>query len=432
MRFRWVRQLGPILALITLAWPAAAQTPRGRAVQTPSDVVQCIKCHGNRDFLTGKTNTAGPDSALFVPANALEGSVHASLRCADCHKGFDQGYPHQVSQIVVPCQTCHETEGKDWDASIHEVNAVTRGDAPTCVTCHGSHQVLATTDPRSPTYKLNVAGLCGRCHADQKIIGTYFGAPQDEQARIAAIAYPKSVHGLALTRDGLVVSASCPDCHRAHKILPAKSPESSVNRANIPATCGKCHAGVVAVFDSSAHGDDYTGTLSHVASGKRPVCIDCHSAHEIVRANQPAWLVGTVAKCGNCHKQQYESYLDTYHGQVTQLGFGLAAKCSDCHTAHDMRPASDPRSSVFVTNLVHTCQQCHPDANANFTKFYPHPEPTERTKYPALYWPYLFMTILLVSVMAFFLLHTVLWFGRETVERRRAAHARRDAGEGGR
>lgn len=418
------------VAMVLLLAGSGSAAAQGARATRAGPVVSCAKCHANRDFLAGKGTRPGEDTALFVPADALHGSVHDTLACASCHVGYDNGYPHQARQIVVPCQTCHVQEGEDWAASIHAPNAVTKGDAPTCVTCHGSHQILASSDPKSPTYKLNVAGLCGHCHGDAKIIGTYFGAPNQEQARIAAAAYPKSVHGIGLTKDGLVVSASCPDCHNAHKILPADSAGSSVSRANIPATCGKCHAGVLAVFDSSAHGKDYAGTRSRVSHDSLPVCIDCHTAHEIVRTDQPAWLVGTVVKCGNCHKELYETYLDTYHGKATHLGFALAAKCSDCHTAHDMRPASDPRSSVFAGNLVATCGQCHEQSNANFVKFYPHPEPTQRTKYPVLYWPYLFMTVLLVSVMAFFLLHTLLWFSREMIERGRGHGGHGGAGEG--
>jgi hypothetical protein len=148
------------------------------------------------------------------------------------------------------------------------------------------------------------------------------------------------------------------------------------------------------------------------------VCIDCHSAHAIVRADQPQWLLGVVKECGSCHERLYESYFDTYHGKVTQLGFNLAAKCSDCHTAHNMRPATDPRSSVYPLNLVATCGRCHPDATWNFVKYYPHGDPTDRRRFPVLYWPWLLMTGLLISVMAFFGLHTALWLVRIAIDRR--------------
>jgi hypothetical protein len=415
---RLVSILGPIALALAGSRPAIAQAGQPAATQG----VECSKCHGNRDLIAANASGPGQDTALYVPATALQGSVHQALACTDCHRGFDAGFPHQVDRVVVPCETCHAQEGRDYAASIHAPNAETNGDAPSCVGCHGSHHILNARDPSSPTYPLNVAGLCGRCHGDPRIIGRYFTGAGKEQARIAAVAFPKSVHGIGLTRDGLVISATCSDCHR---ILPADSPQSSVNRANIPATCGNCHAGVEKVFESSAHGRDYPRQPGIATGHPRPVCTDCHSAHEIVRPDQPAWRLSTVKECGSCHEHLYETYFETYHGQVTELGSSLAAKCSDCHTAHDMRPASDPKSTVFAANLVTTCSQCHEGANANFVKSYPHGDPTQRARYPRLYWPWIFMTALLVGVMAFFVLHSILWLIRNGIE-----HARGGSGPG--
>ena len=410
VRFSSVLGIG-LIALAALARPSAAQR---------APVVDCAKCHANHDFLVGKGKPPGGDSALYVPATALAGSVHDTIRCASCHVGYGDGYPHNVREKAVPCQKCHTQAGADWSVSIHASNSATKGDAPTCVKCHTAHQVRKSTDPTSPTYALNVAATCGRCHGDTAIIGVYFSGPRSEQARIAAREFPHSVHGAALSRDGLVVSATCSNCHTAHKVLPKDSLASSVNRANIPATCGKCHAGIVATFDSSAHGPmDAVKTGADTVKHEKPVCTDCHASHQIVRTDQPAWLLGTVETCGQCHEKLYETYLETYHGKVTHLGFGLVAKCSDCHTAHNMRPATDAKSSVFAGNLVATCKSCHPSANANFVKYYAHPDPTQRTKFPVLFWAWIFMTLVLVSVFSIFGVHTVLWLFRSLVERLR-------------
>jgi class III cytochrome C family protein len=416
-----MRSLARWLGLAVTALAAARVT--GAAAQG-AQVVECVKCHGNREFLAGKGGTSSRDSALYQPAGVLENSVHAGLQCSDCHRGFEAGYPHRVAAKVVSCQSCHEEAGRDWAASIHAANAAAQGDAPTCVGCHGSHTVYGTKDPKSPTYALNVAAMCARCHGDPRIIGTYFAAPGKEQGRIAAGQFPKSVHGVALSRAGLLVSATCSDCHRAHKILPADSAGSSVNRANIPATCGACHAGVLQVYDSSAHGPAYPAGPG-AGNRRRPVCVDCHSAHTIVRADQPQWLLAVVEECGTCHERLYRTYFETYHGKVTRLGFGLVAKCSDCHTAHNMRPASDPQSSVYPLNVVATCAQCHPKASQNFARYYPHGDPTQRSRYPLLYWARLFMRTLLFGVMAVFGVHTLLWLSRVVIDR-----ARRGGGSG--
>ncbi len=414
VRAGW-RRVGSGAALLLLGLVlAGAVAPRPAAAQ--QGVVQCQKCHADRAFLVGKGPTLKADSALFVPEELLRDSKHAKLSCTECHPVYGGGYPHpDTGVIAVPCESCHEAEGREWERSIHAPNAVTEGDAPTCVTCHGSHHVLGADDPRSPTYALNVASTCGSCHADPRIIETYFNTPEEAEARSAVREYHQTVHGTAVTKAGLVVAATCNDCHGAHEILPPDSARSTVNRANIAQTCGACHAGVLETFEQSSHGEALrlgdTTTTGHPA----PVCTDCHVAHKIVRASDPRWFRGVVEECGACHEHLYETYFETYHGQVTGLGYGLTAKCSDCHTAHAMLPPTDPRSSVNQANLVETCAQCHPKANANFVKYLPHGDPRDRQTYPGLFWVWLFMTTLLVGVFGFFGAHTLLWIARLTV-----------------
>jgi len=81
---------------------------------------------------------------------------------------------------------------------------------------------------------------------------------------------------------------------------------------------------------------------------------------------------------------------------------------------------------------VTTCGRCHAAANQNFAAYYAHGDPHDRAGYPVLYWVWLFMTALLVSVMAFFLLHTLLWLTRVAIERVRGGghHGGAAAGAG--
>lgn len=400
------------IATLSLAPAARATAQRGAG----AGVVECRNCHSNRDFLAGKSGRMNGDSALFVTDSLLHDSMHGSLTCASCHPAYASGYPHRDESVVaVPCQSCHQKEGEDWAASIHAADAVTKGNAPTCVTCHGSHHVLGRDDPRSSIYPLNVAATCAKCHDDERIIGMYFNTPDQAQARTAVQEYYKTVHGTAMSKAGLVVAATCSDCHSAHRILPPDSAASTINRGHIAETCGKCHAGVLATFDSSAHGQAFANGTKTPTGHSAPVCIDCHTSHQIVAASDPKWFRGVVKECGSCHEKEYGTYFETYHGQVTELGFGLTAKCSDCHTAHDMRPVTDPKSSVNPNNVVATCRQCHPTANANFVQYRPHGDPRNRSAYPILFWTWLFMTSLLIGVFLFFGTHTLLWLGRLTL-----------------
>ena len=53
--------------------------------------------------------------------------------------------------------------------------------------------------------------------------------------------YPKyvdSIHGFALSKEGLLVAANCQSCHGSHHILSHKDPDSPTFKANIPKTCG--------------------------------------------------------------------------------------------------------------------------------------------------------------------------------------------------
>jgi cytochrome b subunit of formate dehydrogenase len=69
-----------------------------------------------------------------------------------------------------------------------------------------------------------------------------FGVPGNR-----VTSYFDSYHGLA-TEGGSVVAANCSSCHGVHNILPSSDPHSMINRANLDATCGKCHKGVTQKF----------------------------------------------------------------------------------------------------------------------------------------------------------------------------------------
>ncbi len=375
--------------------------------------VQCEKCHADRQFLAGKAKGEKGDSILFVPDTLLRDSRHKTLRCADCHTEYNDGYPHtKVPSVSVSCQHCHEDQGAAYEASIHRPNFEKKGDAPTCVSCHSAHRVFGADDSRSPTYPLNVAQLCGSCHNKKAILDAYFDKPADSTARTAVTNFRRSAHGIAMSKAGLTVSATCSDCHDAHRVLPGDSTASTLNRRNVKSTCGSCHAGVLATYDSSAHGQALLKGDTTETGKTAPVCVECHGGHKVVEADDPAWFSGVVQECGACHKRLIETYFDTYHGKASTLGYGIAAKCSDCHTAHSMLPADDTLSSVHPRNRVDTCGACHKGVNANFVMYKPHGDPRDRENNPELYWVWLFMTILLVGVFSFFGLHSLLWFLR--------------------
>jgi hypothetical protein len=103
---------------------------------------------------------------------------------------------------------------------------------------------------------------------------------------------------------------------------------------------------------------------------------------------------------------------------VSALGYVETAHCWDCHGFHDIRPATDAKSSVAKANLPATCGKCHSGVNASFVSYQPHADRHNRHEYPALWGSWIFMNLLLASVLGFFSLHALLWLNRSLAERR--------------
>jgi len=270
------------------------------------------------------------------------------------------------------------------------------------------------SDPQSAVYHLNLPKTCSQCHSAGKL-------PAEDKVSVtnAFELYTDSIHGKAVLKSGLLVSASCDSCHGAHDILPKSDPSSRVAHANVPATCGKCHAGILTDYAGSSH-----AAALAAGNAKAPVCSDCHTAHQIGSVENAKAINSLIAQCANCHASQTQTFRDTFHGKVTQLGDLRVASCASCHGAHAVLPASDPRSPTAPANLTATCATCHPGATASFVQYKPHAEFTDRTKAPGLYLVYILMTVLLIAVFAFFGAHTLLWLAhsiRYRITRRKNA-----------
>lgn len=360
----------------------------------------CLGCHGQSGFVDEQGHS------LRIGQKEFSSSVHGALGCQACHSDVTQ-FPHKLPVKKVACATCHTTEDSDIEGSVHEA-VMKSASSPACLKCHGNpHTIVSVHDSRSPVYALNLPRTCGTCHGNPEVAKKY-GLPN------VYSLYIDSIHGFALTRDGLLVAATCTSCHGAHKILSPKNPKSQVYHKNIPATCGTCHAGIETRYFRGAH-----GKALKAGASAAPVCTSCHTAHSIVSVNTAAWQLKTTAKCGSCHVGRAATYHDTFHGQVTALGFVITARCWSCHEAHEILPASDPRSSIAPANLPKTCGGCHGKVTSSFVTYDPHANPRDPENYPGLYYTARFMNFLMLAVFGFFGLHTVLWFIRSMVERRK-------------
>ncbi len=362
----------------------------------------CMKCHSNRDLY--KT-VDGKRVSLFVDFNHFKGSAHTNQSCIKCHVNVNPTKnPVCKNSGKVDCSICHQQQVEDYKISIHgKMHFEGNNIAPYCTDCHTSHNIQSKKVQTSPTFARNVPELCGKCHREGKNVATAI----DESKKGIITTYKESIHGKGLLQSGLLVTATCVDCHSSHKELPFKDPNSTVNPKNISATCAKCHLGVYEKFKKSVHSPDITKTDKRL-----PGCNDCHLSHEINRVDLKDFRQSIVQQCGQCHEDVTSSYFETFHGKVTNLGSVGAAKCYDCHGSHEILPSSDINSTLSRKNIIETCRQCHPNSNHKFVGYLSHATHHDQDKYPFLYFTYLFMVILLVSTFSFFGLHTLLWFLR--------------------
>ncbi len=149
-------------------------------------------------------------------------------------------------------EATYPVEYEQWAGSVHG-EAYLSGDtnAPTCNDCHDSPaqgEEIVTT-----TLHLETPARCARCHADSEMMADY------EIADDVVETYLADFHGttiqyyaetdLSAIRD----EAVCSDCHGSHAVFAADDERSSVNAANLNATCANCHADAPEGF-SSAYG----------------------------------------------------------------------------------------------------------------------------------------------------------------------------------
>jgi predicted CXXCH cytochrome family protein len=379
----------------------------------------CMECHDDRDL---HTTEGGETISLFVDSDSLLDSAHGTIQCVKCHTNArSTRNPVCLDSGPVDCSMCHAGAVEDFEISTHG-RKLDEGDpvAPYCTDCHGDHDTQLISDPASPTFTRNIPELCGRCHREGEAAAiAYTGASHEIVDR-----YRMSIHGKGLIESGLLVTATCVDCHTAHRELPASDTLSTVNKRNIAATCSNCHLGIFEEFQSSVHSADVTTT-----DEKLPVCDDCHQSHTIQRVDAGNFRQEILDQCGTCHLDVTETYFETFHGKVSHLGSDKTARCYDCHGSHSILPPSDPNSTLSRANVVETCKTCHPNSNRKFVGYLTHATHHDRDKYPYLYYTYWFMTSLLIGVFAFFGLHTLLWVPRAMYERRRANGKNRPAEE---
>ncbi len=207
----------------------------------------CLSCHLDDPNVRARTApTAGFIAAYetSVHGAALNNGNGNSANCIDCHgshemkKGSDPNSRVYKMNIPRTCAKCHSTIEEKYERSVHGI-AVAKGntDAPACTDCHGEHNILKRNNPNSRVAAKNIsAEVCSPCHSSVRLTAKY-GIQSDRFQTFA-----DSYHGLAI-QAGNVAVANCASCHGSHEIKPSSDSTSSINKANLAGTCGKCHAG---------------------------------------------------------------------------------------------------------------------------------------------------------------------------------------------
>ena len=271
----------------------------------------CLSCHNDpsqeMDLPDGKIS-------VYVDPAKFHDSVHgAKLNCTDCHTNITD-YPHPENHfknkrdlnlaLYESCKRCHFDNYTKMLEGIH-YHLLAKGDsrAPTCVDCHGAHEI---TKPDQP--KARVSQTCERCH--QGIYNTY----------------ANSVHGKALVIGGNVDAPVCTDCHRAHDI---EDPRTNTFLLQTPQICGSCHGDeklmkkyglstdVVKTYLQDFHGASaaFHQTDKATIQTWKAVCTDCHGVHDIASVKDPSSPVlkaNLVATCRKCHANATTDFPDAW------------------------------------------------------------------------------------------------------------------------
>ncbi|HEY3246091.1 MAG TPA: hypothetical protein VGM03_22335, partial [Phycisphaerae bacterium] len=262
---------------------------------------------------------------------------------------FDHGasFTGKVARRDVPerCGTCHADVARmnpyglpadqlaRYRTSGHGKALFERGDerVAVCIDCHGTHQVLKASDPRSPTNPHNVPATCGRCHADEQRMAA---------ARLPTAVvseYMASVHGVGLLGRHDTAMPNCATCHDNHAAAPP-------GFASVDVVCRRCHP----------TDDDHFLASPHAKYKTFPRCLACHGGehgHAIRRVTRvPEDLVAAMM-----HEPARARPDDSLHPELSLLK-DACAKCHEEPEDDAERAAAPVGISQRLFELIHNAE----------------------------------------------------------------------------
>ena len=194
----------------------------------------CALCHGSAHELVSPESqafrAAVPDTCgmchseiagqyrASVHGQALARGVTQAPLCTDCHgehkilKPTNQASPVNAAHIRDTCGTCHgdvrltrkfglpSDRLVSFDSSYHGLAAKAGSQTvANCASCHGVHDILPSSDPKSTINPRNLAKTCGQCHPGA---GTRFAIGQvhvtEGKAEPAALRWVRQFYLLVI------------------------------------------------------------------------------------------------------------------------------------------------------------------------------------------------------------------------------------------
>lgn len=310
---------------------------------------ECLDCHTKKGHVIKFDDGSSMD--VSVDIEQLRLSVHNHLSCTDCHneiilkegkhieKRFRSRETYRIKTSLL-CRRCHPPQ-EIKTKKIHDELFLDeeKGVAHPCTNCHGSHGVMPVKKKLYRDEEL----YCLSCHRHN--ITLRFRNAESLSVSVKKEELESSVHR----------NLSCPDCHfgfstssHPERFFKSRRDYTITNSE----TCRRCHF------------DKYVKTLESIhyailSSGRleAPVCVDCHGFHSIQSMAKEKLLI--ARRCQRCHGEIYETYAKSVHGKalIDERNQDVPV-CIDCHTAHDIK---DPLTSDYRERIPDICSRCHSD-----------------------------------------------------------------------
>jgi len=229
----------------------------------------------------------------------------------------------------------------------------------------------AATSPRSfsePENTTKPTLQCQGCHAPGKTLpylagGLFHTDPHN--------GYDHSFHALSLKNGAK--GAACLDCHTRNgdmtSMLPASDPRSTINRAHVAETCGRCHGDKSVMQGSGITNQPFLSYRESVhaqavarGNTSAAVCTDCHNSHDIRAASDAQstiFKINVPQTCGKCHANEAREFTDSIHGKAVVRGVSRAPVCTDCHGIHNIKMPEQTSGSDAVAVGTESCAKCH-------------------------------------------------------------------------